>query len=225
MLVVVDGGPVGYDGEFAAVGGESGGVAADDETFVGPAEGDEIGHRGHLEAVLGAEFRQPRQPGHVSVVVHDFADAARRLQTGQPGQIHRRLGVPGAAQHPAGTGDQREDMPRRMEVRRGLRRIGEGLDGRGAVEGGDARRRMLAGIDADREARAKRIGIARHLMEAEFLGALQTERRADQPAAMSSHEIDGFGRNLLRRHHKVALVLAVLIIGEDDHFAGGQGLY
>ena len=57
-----------------------------------------------------ANADQIRQPRHRAVVVHDLADDGRRVQPGELGQIHRRLGVarPAAARRlrrsAAGTG-------------------------------------------------------------------------------------------------------------------------
>ena len=36
---------------------------------------------------------------------------------------------------------------------------------------------------------------------------------------MSGHEIDGLGRHVLRGHDKIAFILAIFIIDEDDKFA------
>ena len=39
---------------------------------------------------------------------------------------------------------------------------------------------------------------------------------------MRRHEIDGFRRHLFSRHHQIALVLAIGIIGHDDHASFGD---
>jgi hypothetical protein len=39
---------------------------------------------------------------------------------------------------------------------------------------------------------------------------------------MLGHEIDGFGRDELGGQDKIALVLAVFLIDEDNHAAGAQ---
>ena len=48
------------------------------------------------------------------------------------------------------------------------------------------------------------------------------ERDADEAAPVRGHEVDGLGRDELRRHREVALVLAVLVVDEDDHLAGAD---
>jgi hypothetical protein len=48
----------------------------------------------------------------------------------------------------------------------------------------------------------------------EVLDTLRRERKADESPSVHGHEVDGLRRDLLGRHHEVALVLAVLVI--DD---------
>ena len=43
------------------------------------------------------------------------------------------------------------------------------------------------------------------------------EREADEAAPVRGHEVDGLGRDLLGGDAEVALVLAVLVVDEDDH--------
>ena len=65
---------------------------------------------------------------------------------------------------------------------------------------------------------ARAVG-ARHQLETKLLGALRRQRQANEPAAVLGHEVDGVGRRHLRRDDKVALVLALLGIDEDEHAA------
>ena len=44
-------------------------------------------------------------------------------------------------------------------------------------------------------------------------------RYADQPASMLGHAVNGFWRDVLRRHYQIAFVLAVGIVHDDDPFA------
>jgi hypothetical protein len=46
---------------------------------------------------------------------------------------------------------------------------------------------------------------------------LFSEWKANQPAPVSRHEVDRFGSDFLCRHAKIAFVLAVLVIHENDH--------
>ena len=61
--------------------------------------------------------------------------------------------------------------------------------------------------------------LRRHQVEAELVAALGREREADQAARLLGHEVDRLGRRELRGHRQVALVLAVLVVADDDHLA------
>ena len=51
------------------------------------------------------------------------------------------------------------------------------------------------------------------------VAGLRIERQADQAAAMSGHEVDGFRRNLLGRDGEIAFVFAIFIIHHDKDLA------
>ena len=96
-------------------------------------------------------------------------------------------------------------------------------DGAGAVVRGDAGGDAFAGFDRNGEGRAvARLVLARHVLEAQLVGALLGQRQADQAAAVLGHEVDGVGRGHLRGDDQIALVLAVLGIDQDDHAAVAQ---
>src|ERR1019366_4765095 len=84
----------------------------------------------------------------------------------------------------------------------------------GRDAGGDA----FAGLDRHREGGLHpRLVLRGHQVEAELRAALRGEREADESARLLGHEVDRLGRHELRRHHDVALVLAVLVVADDDH--------
>ena len=56
-------------------------------------------------------------------------------------------------------------------------------------------------------------------LEAEFLGAVVGDRRADEAARVHHHEIDGLRGDFLCGEHKVALVFPARIVGNNDHLA------
>ena len=62
-----------------------------------------------------------------------------------------------------------------------------------------------------------RLVLRGHQLQAELLAALGAERQADPAARLLGHEVDRLGRHELRGHHEVALVLAVLVVADDDH--------
>ncbi len=59
--------------------------------------------------------------------------------------------------------------------------------------------------------------VAHHRRQVELVAALLGERQADQPAAEAGHEIDRLRRHFLGGDRQVALVLAILVVHEDDH--------
>jgi hypothetical protein len=48
---------------------------------------------------------------------------------------------------------------------------------------------------------------------------LGRQRQADQTATVTGHEVDGFRRHFLGGQGKIPLVLAVLVIDDDDDLA------
>jgi hypothetical protein len=115
------------------------------------AVGDQIGDRAQDQVVLGGEGLELGHPRHLAIVLHDLADHAGRLAPGQPRQIDRALGLPGAHQDAAAAGPQREDVAGRYQI------VGPGVVGdrgpdRGrAILGRDPGRHPVAGLDRHRE--------------------------------------------------------------------------
>ena len=67
----------------------------------------------------GAELLQLGAPGHVVLALaDDLAQHADRRAAGHPGEVDRRLGVPGPLEHAAVAGLQREDVARAAAGRR-----------------------------------------------------------------------------------------------------------
>ena len=97
-------------------------------------------------------------------------------------------------------------------------RVDRDLDRVRAVVRRDAGRDAVARLDRDRERRLQgRLVLRRHQLEAELVAALGRQRQADPAARLLGHEVDRLGRDELRGHHEVALVLAVLVVADDDH--------
>lgn len=94
------------------------------------------------------------------------------------------------------------------------------LDGDGAVTGTDTRGDAFLGVDRFREGGPEVGGIdLRHEGETEAIADVGLEGETDQTAAVDRHEIDGFGGNGIGGDGKVAFVLAVFVVDDDDHFA------
>ena len=84
----------------------------------------------------------------------------------------------------------------------------------GRDPGGDS----LGRLDRDGERRLEgRLVLGRHQVEPELVAALGGQREADQPAAVLGHEVDRLGGGELGGHRQIALVLAVLVVADDDH--------
>ena len=144
-------------------------------------------------------------------------------QAGEPREVDRRLGLAGALEHAAGLGLQREDVAGLDEVARPRGGVDRDLDRARAVGGGDAGGDAVARLDRDGEGGLeRRLVLGRHQVEPELVAALRGQRQADQPAAVRGHEVDRLGRDELGRHREVALVLAVLVVADDDHAAGAD---
>src|SRR3712207_5408635 len=80
-------------------------------------------------------------------------------------------------------------------------------------------------LDGDGEGGLERgLVLGRLELEAHLVAALGGQREADQPAPLLGHEVDGVGRDELRRDREVALVLAVLVVADHDHPPGADVL-
>ncbi len=184
---------------------------------------DQVGDGQDPQLMLARERLELGEPGHGPVRVHDLADHARSGAAGEPGEVDGPLGLTRAHEDPTVAGPQRENVSGGDEV--GGRRVGldRHRDRSGAVRrgdpGGDAGRRL----DRDREGSpVGRVVLAHHHRQVELLDPVRRERQADETAPVGGHEVDRHGRGEVRGHDEVALVLAGLVIDEDDHLAGGD---
>ena len=86
------------------------------------------------------------------------------------------------------------------------------------VGGGDSGRDPFASLNGlgKRRAEARRVLLG-HGEETQIIGALLGKRETDESAAVAGHEVDGFGRYVLRGQGQVAFVLAILIVNNNDH--------
>ena len=179
--------------ELAEIGGHLDGFLAHHEFLRTAAVFDELGDGAGLQAVaflIGAEVADA---GHGSIVVDDLTNQRSFRQACQTGQIDRRLGVAGAAQHAARHGPQRKHMARPDKGIRMRTRVGQQVNGAGAISGGNAGGDAGGGIHAHGEGGFVAFVVAAgHLRQVEFLGAAGGQRRADQPAPVHRHEVHHF---------------------------------
>ncbi len=169
------------------------------------------------------KFQQVWQARHGAVVVHDFADDARRNQPREAGDIDRCLGMPGAHEHAALARFERENMARACDIVRLRLGVDGGADGVGAVGRADAGGHALARFDGNGEGSGVAAAVvARHGGQAEALDLCFLEREADEPACVPRHVIDRIRIAKLGGDDEVALVLAVFVIHQDDHAPGAR---
>ena len=197
--------------------------AAMDAVLMLQAVADEFGDGNHLQAVKQAELAELRHAGHGAILIHDFADDAGGVESGEAGEVDGGFGLAGADEHAAFAGAEGEDVAGAGEVVRAGFGIDGGEDGVGAVGGGDAGGDAFAGIDglAEGGAEIRRV-VGRHQGEAQGVAALRSEGEADESAAVGGHEIDDFGRDFFRGDGEVAFVFPVLIVDDDEHAAGAD---
>ena len=219
VVLVVEQRAVADRGELAERGRQLGRDDPLDQLLGAPAVGDQVGDRDHLQPVALAVGDQVRHPGHGPVVVHDLADharpglsPARRARSTAASVWPARSSTPPSL---ARSGNTWPGLHQRLRRRAGVDRD---LDRVGAVGGGDPGGDALARLDRDRErGLQRRLVLRRHQVEPELVAALAGERQADQAAPLLGHEVDRLRGRELGRHRQVALVLARLVVADDDH--------
>ena len=108
------------------------------------------------------------------------------------------------------------------QVRRNCIGIDGDADRSGAVLGTDASRdaETLVGIDADGERRPVFVGVHFALRsQLELVSTLAGKGETNPAAGFADHEVDHLRRDELGGANKVALVLAILVVGDDDQLA------
>ena len=193
-----------------------------------PLPGEAVGHelfdRDELEVVLGGHRFQCVPSGHCAVLGEDFADDSDGREAGEAGQVHGRFGLSHPAEHAALARPKRKDVAGAPQVAWNGGRVHEGLNGPGPVVGRDARGDAEAsmGVHRHREGSALGVGVAvRHQGKLQGVRPFRREGDAHEAATVADHEVDQLRRRLLRGAHQVALVLPVLVVGDDDQLARG----
>ena len=142
------------------------------------------------------------------------------IEPGEPRDVDRGFGMAGADQDAAGPRDQRKDMARGNDRFGIVGGIDRHRDGARAVGGADPGRNPLLGLDRHREGGLVAAAVGpRHRLEPELVGAVLAEREADEAAPVARHEIDRVRGRHLGRNDEVALILAALVVDEDEHAA------
>ncbi len=111
-------------------------------------------------------------------------------------------------------------MARRDDMLGALGGVDGDGDGARAIAGRDAGRHTVARLDRDGEGGfVAGAVLGAHQVEAELVDPFLAQREADQAAAMGRHEVDRGRRRHLRGDDEIALILAVLVVDEDEHAA------
>ena len=210
------------DGAKASVNGRQVGFdRAPHRHFFAHPVAHEIGHRDDFQIVLARKFAKFRHPRHRAVGVHNLADDARRIQPRDARHIDNRLGLSRADEHAAVLRAQGKDVAGARQVLRARLGVNRRQNRRRAVSRRDAGRHAAPRFDGDRKRRAEKRRVVGHLhRQVQLVAPLLGEGQTDQAARVRHHEIDDFRRHHFRRARKVALVFAILIVNDDNHFAG-----
>ena len=220
MLCGLDVAVVGDHAELTVFGGKDAFGYAMDIALVGHAVADEIGYCDHFEAVNFAEFDEVGNAGHGAVFVHDLADDAGGDEASHAGEVDGGFGLASADEDSTLAGAEGEDVAGTGEVVGGGVGADGDLDGVGTVGSRDACRDAFAGFDGLGEGGAEAGGVVLgHGAEAHVVGALFGKGEADEAAAEAGHEVDGLGGAELGGEGEVTLVLAILVVDDDDHAA------
>ncbi len=144
---------------------------------------------------------------------------------GELAEIDRRFGVAGAQQHTAVAGDQRKDVTGAREIVGADVWIGECAAAGGALLRGNAGRAAGLVVDRNREGGGVRgIVVRDHRIEPQAARVLGGDRRADDAGGVANDEGHLFRRAERGCDNQIALPFAVVIVGDDDHFAFGERL-
>ena len=90
----------------------------------------------------------------------------------------------------------------------------------GALSRADTGTNRIGGIDRHRKVGlVLRSIISNHEWDAELARPLRSDWHTDQTAGFTGEEIDDFRRDFLGGDDQITLVLAVLVVHQDDHLA------
>ncbi|MNC66610.1 hypothetical protein D3C75_1170250 [compost metagenome] len=113
-------------------------------------------------------------------------------------------------------------MARSAEVRRLRVRVHQRLNRQGTLAGGDAGRRIHM-VNGDGKGGTVIVGImGNHRLQVQLFRPLCRNRHTDQTAAFCDHKINNFRGGPLRQGDKIAFVLAVLVIDDNNYFSAHQ---
>ncbi|MCY1504682.1 hypothetical protein D9M68_388630 [compost metagenome] len=219
-LVVVQ---VGDDAELAVAGADGVLARAAYGAFVEDAVVDQVGHAAQGQAVTLGEIAQRLATSRFALFVENADQHGGRHQAGEPRQVAGRFHMAGPLHHATGLGTQGENVTGLHQVGGAAGRVHGDRDGAGAVGSGNAGGHSVACLYGQGETHAvagPRVGY--HELQAEGLAALLGQGKADQPARLARHEVDGSGIGMASGNHQRTFALP-LIVGHHQHGAAGHG--
>ncbi len=190
-----------------------------DEMILLEPIGDEIADRADLELMRAREVHQVVEAGHGAVLAHDLADDAAGVETGEPRNVDRRLGMAGARQErrPAARPAGRRGPGETIASGPFAESIATAMVRARSAALMPVEMPSFASIDTVK-AVSLRLRLVRVIGSSPSWSARSlVKREADQAAAMARHEVDRVRRRHLRRNDEIALILAAFVVDEDEH--------
>jgi hypothetical protein len=194
------------------------------QRFLALAMGDKVGDRDLLQSMLFGKGLHVGTAHHRAIVADKFANDADGRQPCQFAEVDGRFGMTGPHQHAAFAGDERENVARADEIGRAGVGVGEVADRGGAIIGRNAGRCTVPVVDGYCERR--RMGafvLGHHRRQVQPAGLLARHRRADDARGVAHDEGHLFRRAMHGRDDQVALVLAAVIVHDDNDLAALEG--
>ena len=184
------------------------------------AVGNQIGDRDEFDVIFVGHLAQFRETRHRTVVVHNFHQGSRRIETRQAREVDAGLRMPCPTQNTLVLGVERVDMSRTAKSFRLRGGVGQREDSRCAVGSRDTRRTTFELVDGYGKGRTEDRSIVAHLVrQVKLFATRHRDRRAEDATGVLQHEVYLLGRYFFGSDDEVALILAVFVIDYDDKLA------
>jgi hypothetical protein len=167
---------------------------------------DQIRHHANLQPVALANLSNS---GRRAIEPSSFMISQITPMGRQPASFAKStaLRVPARCSTPPGRARNGKTWPGCTVFRRGSR-VGHDLDCPRPIRRADAGRDAVSRVNAYLKIRPEDLAVLfDHALDTELLQPLGIRWHADQPAPVFGHEVDRRGRDVLRGHDEVALVL------------------
>ena len=179
--------------------------------------GNEVANADNLQSMFLSHLLELWHACHGTVLVENLYESSSRLQSCQACQIHRSLCMSGSLEHAFVLGIERIDMPWTSEVHWSAGGIGQGTYGGSSVVGTYARGTPIQEVNGDCEWCTQHTGILLHLMrQFQFASSADGNGSTEHSTSVTQHKVDLLRSNHLGRSDKVALILPVFIINNNN---------